>query len=485
MSDQPQKTKQQLLDELESIMSMLDGDSVIPTLDTVVEPHASEFQSSEPPAEPDHPSPTIELCETAADETSAEQAPIDSFEPALVDPEIKTQGATAPANTMFSQADVSSAEVVSKLTAEVEPIVEPKIEAAIEIESETINEAVSETQIEPQLETATEAEIKENPKSSSVDYSQHFKPAIGGSKAPAATSNAEGNLGQSSNPFKPSLLKGEAISPASLPGQQQLFDGANEPEEIIATQDKPIPAATATPEHSKPEALDADKPSNPFKTPKLSDALSHAAEPDVNVELESLDLDSLSLDNLQAESVELPHSIEPSHTAELARSTEQSHSAVPAETVVAQDPELEPKPIDLEPDSDLELGLDLEPLPELAIESATSAAEALESATPEAEALEPANITPENTLTHSEAAPIQSHAPALSQNEIPASGLMPLSASAVNTLTPSSPQVEIQEEQLSDSAQIIDELVAQYLPQIEAELRQRLLAALDDDELDF
>lgn len=477
MSDQPQKTKQQLLDELESIMSMLDGDSVIPTLDTVVEPHASGFQSSEPPAEPDHPSPTIELCETAADETSAEQAPIDSFEPALVDPEIKTQGATAPANTMFSQADVSSAEVVSKLTAEVEPIVEPKIEAAIEIESETINEAVSETQIEPQLETATEAEIKENPKSSSVDYSQHFKPAIGDSKAPAATSNAEGNLGQSSNPFKPSLLKGEAISPASLPGQQQLFDGTNEPEETIAIQDKPIPAATATLEHSKPEALDADKPSNPFKTPKLSDALSHAAEPDVSVELESLDLDSLSLDNLQAGSVELPHSIEPSHTAELARSTEQSHSAVPAETVVALDPELEPKPIGLEPlpDSDLELGLDLEPLPELAIESAA----------PEAEALEPANITPENTLTYSEAAPIQSHAPALSQNEIPASGLMPLSASAVNTLTPSSPQIEIPEEQLSDSAQIIDELVAQYLPQIEAELRQRLLAALDDDELDF
>lgn len=475
MSDQPQKTKQQLLDELESIMSMLDGDSVIPTLDTVVEPHASEFQSSEPPADPDHPSPTIELCETAADETSAEQAPIDSFEPALVDPEIKIQGVTTPANTMFSQADESSAEVVSKLTAEVEPIVDPKVEAVIEIESETINEAVSETQIEPQLETATEAEIKENPKSSSVDYSQHFKPAIGGSKAPAATSNAEGNLGQSSNPFKPSLLKGEAISPASLPGQQQLFDGTNEPEEIIATQDKPIPAATATPEHSKPEALDADKPSNPFKTRKFSDALSHAAEPDVSVELESLDLDSLSLDNLQAESVELPHSIEPSHTAELARSTEQSHSAVPAETVVALDPGLEPTGLEPLPDSDLELGLDFEPLPELAIESAA----------PEAEALEPANITPENTLTHSEAAPIQSHAPALSQNEIPASGLMPLSASAVNTLTPSSPQVEIQEEQLSDSAQIIDELVAQYLPQIEAELRQRLLAALDDDELDF
>ncbi|WP_299973657.1 hypothetical protein [uncultured Pseudoteredinibacter sp.] len=52
MTDQPTKTKQQLLAELESIMSMLDDDAVIPTLDTVVEPSASEEEPSASKQEP-------------------------------------------------------------------------------------------------------------------------------------------------------------------------------------------------------------------------------------------------------------------------------------------------------------------------------------------------------------------------------------------------------------------------------------------------
>ncbi|MCV6625171.1 MAG: hypothetical protein OIF38_03695 [Cellvibrionaceae bacterium] len=52
MSEQPSKTKQELLAELESIMSMLDEDAVIPVLETVVEDEDSH-RAPEPPAQAD------------------------------------------------------------------------------------------------------------------------------------------------------------------------------------------------------------------------------------------------------------------------------------------------------------------------------------------------------------------------------------------------------------------------------------------------
>jgi len=523
MSDQPQKTKQQLLDELESIMSMLDDDSVIPTLDTVVEPYSSElqsvepqssefqsseFQSSEPQssnsqgsvpsAEPDRTIPIVNPSENVTgeivgDKSTAEEThspePIENETPVIT-----TNPAAAISSSQNNQPSTSpEPEAEAEVEVEVELEVKPKIEAKVEAEVEV--EVEAEPEVKPE---ATKPVIQESPKSTEVDYSQSFKSAMLGAKATGTSPTTKPHQYQSnSNPFKPSLLKGESLSPGTLPGQQQLFGGTPEPEETITAPDKFKPVDAEIVEHAEQEALVPDKPNNPFKSAKLSATSNHDdAAADINTELnniglDDLDLDSIGLDNVKTETNEQPQPIA------------QAEAVLTPEPELALKPGLEATPkseldSDLEPTIDFQSGADIEPAAELDLElpleprlplppipqeaELTLETElTLEREAPEIEASEPKPNQATST-THSIDAANQNSEPSPKQVESVSPGLMPLTASAAPT--PHQPDSQAEEQQ-SDTSQIVDDLVAQYLPQIEAELRQRLLAALDDDELDF
>ncbi|WP_299772945.1 hypothetical protein [uncultured Pseudoteredinibacter sp.] len=325
MTDQPTKTKQQLLAELESIMSMLDDDAVIPTLDTVVEPSAGK----EPSANGQEPSAGKQPSADGQEPSAGGQKPSADKEPSAVE-ETLSEEITTPASiseqpideTQAAQTTAEALEDRQQLTSELDDELRQAMEIDIKIpevkvpNSQTLfgiegsdtssSDNDIEATLEPEkaayidtknselentdLETKYEEEVQpySNPKEDSAEpfavEESHdiYTPEEGLiSDKLIAAANAQLQSQKDSdttlpqqNPFpapnrKLHLLNGETQAEAPLPGQQHLFDldSENKTNSDQATTHQ-VTAHQVTTEKESTETVTEEplaKPQNPFK----------------------------------------------------------------------------------------------------------------------------------------------------------------------------------------------------------------------------
>lgn len=318
MTDQPTKTKQQLLAELESIMSMLDDDAVIPTLDTVVEPSANQQEPSadeeklladkEPSAveetfseESTAPASISEqpIDETQATDTSAEvqedrqqlTSELDDELRQAMEIDIKIPEVKVPnSQTLFGieDSDTSSSDNDIETTQlPFEATLEPEKAAYID----TKNSELENTDLETQDEE--EAQPYSNPKEDNAEpfalEESHdiYTPEEGLiSDKLIAAANAQLQSQKDSdttlpqqNPFpapnrKLHLFNGETQAEAPLPGQQHLFDHDSENttnSDQVTTHQVSTPNVTTEKESTETVSEEPlAKPQNPFKNSNTS-----------------------------------------------------------------------------------------------------------------------------------------------------------------------------------------------------------------------
>jgi len=317
MTDQPTKTKQQLLAELESIMSMLDDDAVIPTLDTVVEPSADGQKPSaddekllankEPAAVEETHSEEITtpasiseqpIDETQATDTTAEAqedrqqltSELDDELRQAMEIDIKIPEVKVPnSQTLFGieDSDTSSSDNNIETTQlPLEATLEPEKAAHID----TKNSELENTDLGAQDE---ELQPYDNPKDDNAEpfavEESHdiYTPEEGLiSDKLIAAANAQLQSQKDSdttlpqqNPFpapnrKIHLFNGEAQAEAPLPGQQHLFDHDNEnatnSDEAATHQVTTHQNTTAQESAETVSEEPLAKPQNPFKSSSKS-----------------------------------------------------------------------------------------------------------------------------------------------------------------------------------------------------------------------
>ncbi|MCV6623942.1 MAG: hypothetical protein OIF51_19575 [Cellvibrionaceae bacterium] len=307
MTDQPTKTKQQLLAELESIMSMLDDDAVIPTLDTVVEPSADQEEPSadgqkpladqEKPSEETKTSSSISeqpIDETQATDTSAEAqedrqqitSELDDELRQAMEIDIKIPEVKVPnSQTLFGieDSDTSSSDNDIETTQlPFEATLEPEKAAYIDTKNSDLENTELETQDEEEAQPYSKPK-EDNAEPFAVEESHDIYTPEEGliSDKLIAAANAQLQSQKDSdttlpqqNPFpapnrKLHLFNGETQAEAPLPGQQHLFDHDSE----STTNSDQVSTPNVTTEKESTETVSEEplaKPRNPFKNSNTS-----------------------------------------------------------------------------------------------------------------------------------------------------------------------------------------------------------------------
>ncbi|MBB6522303.1 hypothetical protein [Pseudoteredinibacter isoporae] len=532
MTDQPTKTKQQLLAELESIMSMLDEDAVIPTLDTVVEPEAKSTQATAAPQAPEaatiETTSTAETLGTATSPTKPE--PVPATTPELTpkqEPPVESSDFNADINTEFRQAmeveiDIPDVPVPDSQTlfgnseeqtdeeSKEQSIEEPNASPDEEMDlldkvSQKFGIDTSKLIKHSQPEEATAAaELKTEPKAEAKpEYRQNEQQnepssALETGKTPEPNSNAQQNPFPAPN-RKPHLFNGEAQAEAPLPGQQHLFD--SEPE-------------TKSEQAFKPEELDLTLKSEPqleltsepdrkadinVTAPKTSIETSQEASSKIN----KPSAENLLSDTEQSEQAQgkpenpFKHSSESSSTyppASLMNSFRRSEPSFveersqtipePAKDTATAQPETEALQTASSPEYEVATDADaaVDDTPALESESPEPSEASLplpetsyslaEPSVSEAVISEPTAQQPYTADSIS----IEADAPKPEEPEAPTDETVVISEPEDSL--PIEPQDEPTQ---TDPEAIVDEILEEYLPKLEAELRKRLLDAVSKD----
>ncbi|GAA6153348.1 hypothetical protein [Pseudoteredinibacter isoporae] len=541
MTDQPTKTKQQLLAELESIMSMLDDDAVIPTLDTVVEPEAKPSEtltqteeSAEAIVAEAEPAQEAELTtepEIATTPESEPQPNDDSdfgagFDPELrqaMDVEIAIPDVPVPnSQTLFGNRNDSNNDSQNDHNSnDASPNDEldliDKVSQKFGIDtSALVKERSAELASAPASQPQTDAAA--SPPQADVSPQQEQDEPGESLDQHASLSNSQQNPFPAPN-RKPHLFNGESQAEAPLPGQQHLFD--SEPAkptsraELASTTVEKAEEERTEISHVEANHLEANHAE--MKTPEaLSEpaAAVGAAEP-----VDSSDLNAEARAEPAPSKPENPfkHSGESSSTYPPAsllnsfrRNPLEEETAEPVDTLEDTKEPLqetiayESSPaFDTEAEPDTEAEIELNSIPETKTAAETAAETETET---KVETKDWQTLEPERPQWTAPSLAI-SNKPSDTQNESPVPELLIKETAVSEPYAPESPQEGLQDEldapalepeNLTDTAPaatedptaqvdpeaIVDDILEAYLPKLEAELRKRLLASLNSD-LDF
>ncbi len=283
MTDQPTKTKQQLLAELESIMSMLDDDAVIPTLDTVVDPKLEDSPEDKPAQAAAEPQPEGST-EPTEDAPSIQPAP--SVQPSLTEDE--PSEATQPHNA--EQRQLLNAELDNELREAME----------IDIKIPEVNVPNSQTLFGNTDDYSSDfsSDFSDDNSRGDSDGSPESSRETQEQESATVSQSVKNELevvSEQQNPFpapgrKPHLFNGETEAKEPLPGQQHLFDAEQADKESPSanTEETSEPAVVKTVAESitaslaqsieepieelveepteEPKEESIEKPANPFKS---------------------------------------------------------------------------------------------------------------------------------------------------------------------------------------------------------------------------
>lgn len=311
MTDQPTKTKQQLLAELESIMSMLDDDAVIPTLDTVVEPSADKEPSAnqqepsadgqkpladqERPSEESKTSSSISeqpIDETQATDTTAEAqedrqqitSELDDELRQAMEIDIKIPEVKVPnSQTLFGieDNDIETTQLPFETTLEPEKAayIDTKNSELENTELETQDEEEAQPYSKPKEDNAEPFAVEESHDIYTPEEGLISDKLIAAANAKLQSQKDSDTTLPQQNPFpapnrKLHLFNGETQAEAPLPGQQHLFDHDSENTTIsdqVTTHQ--VSTHQLTTEKERTETVSEEpltKPQNPFKNSNTS-----------------------------------------------------------------------------------------------------------------------------------------------------------------------------------------------------------------------
>lgn len=305
MTDQPTKTKQQLLAELESIMSMLDDDAVIPTLDTVVEPSAKKAPTAgqdKPSAIEETPSEEIttpiSTSEQLNDEAQATEASMEALEdrqqltselddelrqameidikiPEVKVPNSQTLFGIDDSDTSPSDNDIETTQLPFEAT------LEPEKAAFIDTKNSELE--TQDEEVQPQgyskENNAEPFAVEETHDIYTPEEGLISDKLIAAANAQLQSQKDSDTTLPQQNPFpapnrKLHLFNGETQAEAPLPGQQHLFDHDSEnttnSDEAATHQ---VTTHQVTTEKEGTETVGEEplaKPQNPFKSSSKS-----------------------------------------------------------------------------------------------------------------------------------------------------------------------------------------------------------------------
>lgn len=545
MTDQPTKTKQQLLAELESIMSMLDEDAVIPTLDTVVEPKAK------PPKQENHTelretlnkiddAPSLRepalseavLAESVLAEISEEAAPEEQTEtaakPSTLQPEVESPREFSPElNPELRQAmdvEITIPDVPVPNSQTLFGSADDDHQEVPKVKSDALNKPIEESQVsetsEPERPAPTANAETRNTESQAAVTPEPATELIDNVK-PDSTAQAQ-NAQQ--NPFpapnrKPHLFNGEAQAEAPLPGQQHLFDSEQEnrasetaseetvsPPDLISQlelEESPAPDLSTEPSHTTKLIAEAEKPQEKAEEAesKPENPFKHSSESSSTYPPASLLSSFRRTEPTFAEEKPKP----------LANTTEVSQDNQTVEPAAASTPETQAENTATPPQaftasnletSTTETAKDTDQTSVSHTDSPTASPDVsstLESrnldiegfgASNDIDSVKTENIEPQGAESqHYETEP----AATLAVNEPQLSYAVEHAPTETETFAtaeaklqageqPDDEQVEVDlEARETDPETIVDEILEEYLPKLEAELRKRLMASLNSD----